>query len=289
MPWYLWAALAVGVLLIAVAAYSLDRMALAVVRPPRRPHRREPEDTRFDVQRITVAADHPLEGWWMRPAGWPRGPVVLFVHGWGANAVVFLELAEGLLEEGHEVVLFDVRNHGRSPEAPWVTLGQYVRDTEAALAHVRGHAPGRAVALVGHSMGGAASTVAAADDHGVAGVVLIAAPHDMHGTLIRYLRERGLPGAMMVRLLRPFWAPRLGRPARELDPGRRAPHVRSPVLVIQPEHDTRVPLEDGKALARDTGGRLLIVEGAGHSDVLQRREVGTAIGDFLLSPPVSGG
>lgn len=277
------ALVAVALALAGGALVALDRTALRVVRPPRRPHPRDPADAGAEVEPDTVDGDVPLEGWWLRPRVGTPGPVVVLVHGWGANAAVMLDVAEPLVAAGHELFVFDVRNHGRSAEGPWVTLGQFVADTQRAVAHVRSRLPGRPVALVGHSMGGAAALIAAADDPTVAAAALIAAPHDMYGTLTRYLTDHGMPGGVMVRTLRPFWAPRLGRSARELDPGRRAAEVRQPVVVVQPLEDTRVPPENGRELARDTGGRLVLVEGADHNDVLRRRELHEAVAGLLAS------
>jgi pimeloyl-ACP methyl ester carboxylesterase len=284
-PFTVYAVLAAVIAALGVALVLLNRLAVGVLRPPRRPHRRDPADLAaapgVRVDEVALDGEVPLSGWWVRPAAGGRAARVVLVHGWGANAAVLLDVARALVAAGHTLFLIDVRAHGRSGDAPWVTLGQFVEDTHRAVAHVRAREPGGPLAVCGHSMGGAAAVVAAADDPDLAGLVLLAAPHDMYGTLIRYLHEQGMPGAAMVRLLRPFWTPRLGRPAAELDPGLRAPEVRRPTLVVQPERDHRVPREEGEALARDTAGTLLVVEGAGHNDVLERADVHAAATAFL--------
>lgn len=276
--------LALALALALATLLALDRLALKVVRPRRRPHRRDPGELEGRVECVTLADGVPLQTWWITPR--ERSPhtdpaLVVLIHGWGANAAVMLGLAQAVADEGHPVVVFDVRNHGRSGAGPWVTLGQFVVDTTRVLEHVRARRPGARIVLGGHSMGGAAAVIVGADDPSLAGVVLVAAPHDMYGTLTRYLRDHGMPGGAMVRLLRPFWRPRLGRPAAQLDPGIRAPEIGHRVLVVQPENDARVPPENGRELARDTGGTLFMVPAADHNDVLDDPRVHHAVATFV--------
>ena len=115
----------------------------------------------------------------------------------------------------------------------------------------------------------------------VDGLVLLAAPADVLEATATYLRERGLPGRLMVRLFRPSWRLRIGEPYRRLIPERRIAEIDAPVLVVQPEHDVRVSLGQARRLARAAGTEPTVVEGTGHKDVLESPETTRLVLDFL--------
>ncbi|MDZ7781187.1 MAG: alpha/beta fold hydrolase [Gemmatimonadota bacterium] len=125
------------------------------------------------------AGDHELAAWELRPDGEPRHPVFLIAHGWGASYGTILRLGEPLAEAGYEVVLFDVRGHGRNEQLPYVTVRDFRDDVAAALRHMRQRFPDRPIVLVGHSLGGAGAVLAIADGAVVDGLVLIATPADV--------------------------------------------------------------------------------------------------------------
>ena len=219
--------------------------------------------------------------------GNPAGPVVVLAHGWGANAGALLSLAPALLPVASHLVAVDVRGHGRSADAPIVSIRHFRDDLVRILRHVRDETPHNPVVLAGHSMGGAAAILAAEDTGVVAGLALIAAPHDVFGTVARYLRERGIPGHLLVPLFLPSWRLRIGEPAWRLDPGRALSALSIPTLVLQPADDVRVPPPEGEALARAAGVPLVTIPGAGHSDVLTHPETGRLLTNFVGGLPGS--
>lgn len=269
----------IAVLALVVLA-AMDRFALAMLRPVHRPPGRTPDDVGAPAREWEVPEEPALQGWWMEGED-PDGPLVLLVHGWGANGAVLLPLVPALRHHASAVVSFDVRGHGRSDRAPMVSLRQFREDTLRAVRRLTQEDPGRRVVVVGHSMGGAAGILAAAQGAPVAGLVLIATPYDVYGAISRYLQERKLPGPLIVPFLRPFWRVRIGLPWRELHPGLALQRTSVPTLVIQPENDTRVPLDDGRRLAAASGSVVALVEGAAHSDILQHPRTGELIGEFL--------
>ncbi|MGD2069875.1 MAG: alpha/beta fold hydrolase [Gemmatimonadota bacterium] len=271
------------VLLVLAILFLLDRMALAVVRPPRRPPGRTPADLGLRHEDVVVPSAYPLRGWLLesRPDGAVGGPAVVLTHGWAANAGVLVGLAATLVRRGHPVLLYDVRGHGRSEDAPWVTVRHFRDDTEAAARWMARRFPDRPVVLAGHSMGGAAAVLAAAAGAPVAGLVLLAAPADVLEVTAAYIRERGFPGTLMVWLFRPFWRLRIREPYDRLIPERRLPAVAAPVLVVQPDADRRVPEAHARRLARAAGTRVHRVEGADHTEVLDHPETARLLERFL--------
>lgn len=278
-----------GLAVAALLLFALDRMAVATLRPVRRPPARTPAELGRPFEDVRIGSDPALLGWWLSPEPAPdrfgkkgeresrEKAVVVLAHGWGANAAVFVDLAGGLAARGHPVLLFDYRGHGRSGEAAFLTIRHYRDDTEAVLRWVRSREPGRATAVVGHSMGAAAGVLALADGAPAEAVALLAGPADVLEVTALYLRSRGLPGRLVVFLCKPFWRIRAGEPFRRLVPEQRIGELRQPVIVVQPEHDRRVPESHARRLARAAGVDVTFVAGADHRDVLERQEVVEAV------------
>jgi pimeloyl-ACP methyl ester carboxylesterase len=116
----------------------------------------------------------------MPPAAVPPGhggrAVVVFVHGLGTDSLAscYFTLAGPLADAGVDVVMYDLRGHGRSdrPETGY-TVADHVADLAALLRALRVAAP---VHLVGNSFGGTvAFSYALRHPDGVASVVLIEA------------------------------------------------------------------------------------------------------------------
>lgn len=270
----------IGLALLVVVA--VDRLAIRTLQPiPRPPDRTVPE-TGVDHEDLTIrSGDHELSAWLLRPAGAPRQPLVLLAHGWGANYALLLQLAEPLVQDGYEVLLFDIRGHGDNEPVPFVTVRHFRDDVMAVVGYARGRHPDRPFILMGHSLGGAAAVLAAAEGAEVDGLVLIASPSDVVRVTAEYLNSKGLPGGLMARLFTPFWWRRAGSRFGPLTPTRRLPELDVPVLIIQPEHDHRVSLDHAERLATAAGVPYRFIEGAGHNDVLGHGETHRYVRSFL--------
>lgn len=284
-----------------VLLFGLDRMANRIVRP--RPRARPPEE---DVPELGVrheavvifSGDHRLGGWLLHPedgaaTGEGSGldgsgkaeaghrPLVLMVHGWGAGYGPLVQLAEPLVEAGHPVLLFDVRGHGGNEEVPYATVRHFRDDIMAACAWAAERMPGRSRVLLGHSLGGAASVLAAERGAQVEGLVLVASPADVLEVTAEYMSSKGLPGRLLVLLLRPFWWRRVGGTFRALTPERQIRRLARPLLIIQPQKDHRVELDHARRLSEASSRPLHVIEGAGHTDVLGHPETHDLVLGFL--------
>ncbi|MCX2968153.1 MULTISPECIES: alpha/beta fold hydrolase [Streptomyces] len=101
----------------------------------------------FDVTSSTGARLHVAEH------GPADGPTVVLVHGWTCSIAFWAPVIRRLVADGHRVVAYDQRGHGRSSPTP----GRYsthalADDLCAVLEAVL--PPGRRAVLGGHSMGG---------------------------------------------------------------------------------------------------------------------------------------
>ena len=272
----------VVVVLVVMGLLGMDRLALHVLTTsPRAPDKTVP-DTGVDHEDLVIrSGDHQLGAWLLKPQGEPRTPLILLAHGWGANYSLFLQLAEPLVADGYEVLLFDIRGHGRNEAVPFVTVRHFRDDVMAVVAYAKRRFPDRPLVVIGHSLGGAASTLAAAEGAPMQGLVLIAAPSDPTRATAEFLTQQKLPGNLMVRLLVPFWWRRAGSRFGPLTPTKRLTEVRIPVLIIHPENDQRVPIDHAERLSAAAGCGYELVAGAGHNDVLGHDETHRLVKAYL--------
>jgi alpha-beta hydrolase superfamily lysophospholipase len=274
--------LAIG-LAVAGGTFALDRVANALIRPvPRVPDRSVP-DSGLEHEDLRIpGVGHELAGWLVRADRHdPSAPLVLLAHGWGASYGTVLQLAEPLVRGGHDVLLFDMRGHGRNRAVPFVTVRHLRDDVMAVVAYAQERFPGRPLVLVGHSFGGAASVLAAAEGSPVSGLVLIATPSDVPRITAEYLTAKGMPGSLLVILLRPFWWWRIGGTFRPHSPARRIAELDLPILIIQPEHDRRVHRGHAERLAAAAGVEYHLVRDREHTDVLGAPMTVQLVADFV--------
>lgn len=263
--------------------YALDRLANSVVRPVPRPPARGVPDSGLEHEDIIIeSGGHRLAAWLVRARGLGAAaqgadgpatverpsPLFVLAHGWGASYGTVLQLAEPLAAAGHDVLLFDMRGHGRNRAVPYVTVRHLRDDVTATVRYAAERFPGRPLILVGHSFGGAASVLAVAEGARVSALALIATPADVVEITAEYLTAKGMPGVFMTTVLRPFWWWRLGGTFAAHSPVRRIGELDVPLLVIQPEHDQRVHRSHAERLAAAAGVELMVIPDSEHTDVL---------------------
>ncbi len=217
---------------------------------------------------------------WELPGEAPRGPTVIFSHGWGESRIHALLRVEALIPHASRLVLYDLRGHGESTGR--CTLGLLeAHDLRSLIDAVVGPAPptgdaGPGVVLAGSSLGGGVSIAAAADDPRVIAVIA-EGPYRAPQTPARAVMARsGLPWRLnlppalgVLGLLRGqglAWFS--SRPCPPFDRALLAGRVRAPLLVLHGELDSVCPLSDGRAIADAAPhGRLAVIPGGGHSDL----------------------
>lgn len=261
----------------------LDRIAMHLVRPvPVQPDRTV-RDTGLIHEDFTILSNgHRLHAWLLSDGkGRHKEPLLILAHGWGASYGTVLHLAEPLVDEGHEVLLFDVRGHGRNKPASFVTVRHFKDDLMSVIGYAGKRFPGRKLSVIGHSFGGAASVLAAADGADIDKLVLIAAPSDVLRITAEYLTDNGMPGSLVVWVLRPFWWLRNGGTFRSLTPSRRISEVEVPLLIIQPEDDARVTREHARQLSAASGVPHQIVPDCDHTSVLGAPVTTQLVTEFL--------
>jgi uncharacterized protein len=263
----------------------LSRVADRVVQPVPSLPERSVADSGLPHEDLSIPVGGQELAAWLVSSGRsePDAPLLLMAHGWGANYGTVLRLAEPLVKGGHDVMLFDMRGHGRNAPARHVTVRHLRDDVAAMVRYAADRFPGRPLVLAGHSLGGAASVLAVAEGAPVAGLILIATPSDVPRITAEYLTDKGLPGGLLVKVLRPFWWWRLGGTFRPHSPARRVREVSVPVLLIQPEHDRRVSRAHADRLSAAAGVPYHLVPDREHIDVLDAPVTVDLVRGFLAT------
>ena len=157
-----------GIVLLALPVIIMTGFAIGIYlgfRPPHTVEEGTPSDRGYVFEEVSVptVGGKKLFGWFLpaRTVAAEKAPTLVVTHGWGGNAEYALEMMEPFLGSDTNVLLFDVRSHGKSDPAFVTSLRSFAEDTGAAVdwvrAHVYEHAAGSpSISLVGHSMGGAA-------------------------------------------------------------------------------------------------------------------------------------
>ncbi len=251
---------------------GLHAALLRGLRPPRLPHEPGWAQAQIDRQALLAfevrgARGQRLAAWLALPAAACSErpvPVVVAVHGWGANGSTLAPMVQPLMCAGMAVVLFDVSNHGDSSWEEFSSLPRFAEDLSEVLVTLR-EVPsidtGRA-ALLGHSVGAAAVLLHASRHAGTRAVISLSAFANPRDVMAQWLQEHHIPrrwiGAAILEHVQAVIGERFDRIA----PENRVPHIDCPVLLVHGARDRTIPLSNAyrlKSLLRQ--GDLLVVDG----------------------------
>jgi putative redox protein len=215
-------------------------------------------------------------------------PAVVIVHGFpggvrGAEAASasFPELGDRIAAELGWLVLVPALR-GASGSEGHFSLGGWLDDVIAAIAHLRATERPGGIWLVGFGTGGALCLAAAAKDHAIKGVAVLGAPADFDDWASQ--PRRLLQHARSIGLIRdPAFPPSFDRWSRELREIRADRSVAEvaprPVLVVHGTDDESVPAFDARVVADAHGAaELRMLAGAGHALRHDPRAVAVLLG-----------
>jgi fermentation-respiration switch protein FrsA (DUF1100 family) len=205
---------------------------------------------RWEDLQLTAEDGVRIRAWWI-PAARPDAPVLMYLHGNGANLSSFVDIAASCHREGLAFFAIDYRGYGASEGSP-TEAGLY-RDALAGFRWIEGRGAAARTVVYGQSLG---SAVAAwlAGHAPVAGLVL----------------EAALPSTYHMARLHYPWL--LVPPFLIRDRYRTVEHLRQvtcPVLVIHGERDEIAPIRFGRMVfaAAHEPKQFLSVAGSGHNDL----------------------
>lgn len=257
------------VLVVAAATVYLalsSYMALTLTRPARLPFERDPSQFALAFEEVTFPSrvDGLVLSGWLLPAaaGSPTRRPVVMVHGKASDRQReakgrVLEIAQGLVRDGHAVLMLDLRGSGRSGGERFTLGAEEVRDVGGAVAFLkeRGLAP-RGVTLLGFSMGAATAMLFGATDPDVKAI----AEDSGYADLVDVLEDQvpkasGLPplftpGVVLMARVVTGADPYSIRP---VDSMQALASRGVPLLVIHGDKDTTVPAAHARRLATAYG------------------------------------
>ncbi len=213
-----------------------------------------------------------LQGWWN--AGDGGSPVIVFVHGLNRTRSELLERAARSRERGYGTLLFDLRNHGESPDA-YTTLGVHEsRDVCAAQQFARLRSPGRPLALWGVSLGASTALLSGNLCTAARAVIADSAFLSFDETVAHHFELiTRLPSFPIADLIIGLTRRRMGFDLEDGDVERavaRRPDL--PVLFIAGSDDVRMPPELARRLhaaSASPQSELLVIDGARHGRAFQ--------------------
>jgi fermentation-respiration switch protein FrsA (DUF1100 family) len=223
----------------------------------------------FSAETVSISGvDHAIAGWWVDAGN--GTPVVLLVHGLGADRSSMVPRALLLKARGFSSLLIDLQGEGET-KGDAITMGyRESRDVIAARDWIWAKAPGQKIGVIGTSLGGA-SVLLAPQPSGFDAVVL----ESVYSRIGRAVENRirmqlKFLASVLTPLLLVQLEPRLHISVSELEPIRGIGQLGAPVLVAAGSQDLHTTLEESRELfdAAAQPKSLWIVEGATHQDLL---------------------
>jgi pimeloyl-ACP methyl ester carboxylesterase len=219
-----------------------------------------------------------LKGWLFRTSEKRRGLVVWF-HGISNNRASGLWLVDKLGPRGWDLLMYDARAHGDS-EGTVCTYGVLERnDLSRALDAVKAD---KAI-LFGHSLGAAVALQAAAYDPRVTGVIAVSSFSDLrtaaHERAPFFASESEISQAFAIAEQEGHFR------VDDASPVKAAAQIHVPVLVIHGAADRETKPEHSRAIfeALHEPKELVLVDGAGHNDILARAQSWQEIDAWLAA------
>lgn len=210
-------------------------------------------------------------------------PVVLFVHGWTATATCFMNFIDPLLEQGYQVVAYDVIAHGESPG--WSVSVTEWADTVTAVMQELGNVE----CIVGHSVGAGAVIIASSLGLQTRKIVLISPLTDIVEVTERFAQTLSIPQNILKGMHQYAWKKYHSSNSRYgndwVDIFRSA--FRAPTLLIHDVDDKEITISHARnLLQRWSWAKLYETKRLGHRRILLNPGVITSALDFIGEPTV---
>jgi len=230
---------------------------------------KDPEALGLKIQDVEFQTDDgiSLSGWWN--PGDPGKPVIIFVHGLNRSRLEHLERAAEANKRGYGVLLFDLRNHGKSGNA-YTTLGiRESHDVCAARQFLKGQDLARPQVLWGVSLGASTALLAERRCPGSAAIISDSSFLSFSETIKHHFNiVFKMPSFPVANTIIGLTSWRMGfRPEDGDVEAAVAALPEVPILFIAGSADARMPPELAQRLASrasNPGKQVLVVPDAGH-------------------------
>lgn len=236
---------------------------------PRTPITVEPQSFGLPAKQIQFPATDglKLEGW--AASGDPDWPWIILCHGLGSNRADLLDIAAGLHKAGFNTLLFDFRAHGNSQGRATSFGFTEQRDLEGALTWLgkQPEFPAQPYGIYGISMGGAVAIMTAARDERLKAVIADSPYANLDESIARHmaLLYPWLPKQPFLTFMRLTYRLRFGIWPSQVAPEKAAQALKGRhLMVIAGGADPRMPPDEVRKIAGESGAKLWVIEHAGH-------------------------
>lgn len=272
----------VTIVLLLLALYLLFTLLATYVvhQVPRRPVHDRPDWGKTIDTRIPAAGGGMLEVWRIEPEDRSRG-IVVFAHGWSRNRDRMVARARYFGKWGFTAVIHSARDHGNSSPKRLMNAPKFAEDIESVINWV-----GEPVILYGHSAGAGGAIIAASRNPDKIKLLFLEAcyAHTRPALLSLYRWYNSYFGTLVGPMVL-FWMNLFYQNGIDsISPARLAPQINIPTMIIHGEKDRRFPVAFARRLQGSFppgGARLLVAEGAGHSDSSRTPGYAAAVKSFL--------
>ncbi|WP_165777092.1 alpha/beta hydrolase [Paremcibacter congregatus] len=242
-------------------------------KPPRPGIRKRDREALAQAQCMFFGRGDKLVAW-----TWGKGPIVVFVHGWGGRGSQMAPLALHMAERGFQSVVFDVTGHGAS-SGRQASFRNFISD----IGDLTKYLNREIYAFIGHSAGGLCM-MAARELEGIKAdhYVCISSPRYPYPPIQIIRKLLGISDKMIVRCKK-YYSEQFRSSWESLEKGHAyADNNQEKLLLIYDESDTYVAHTDGDEIQRTwPTAKLVKTQELGHYKILISREVEQIVEGFL--------
>lgn len=224
----------------------------------------------YETIEVTTSDNLTLRGWYIAPTR-ADGATIIFLHGQGGHLRDLMPEAILYTDMGYGALLFDLRGHGASDDAP-VTMGiNEVLDVEAMFQFLltQNEVNPERIAIYGNSMGASIALLSAEQIPDIR-VVIADAPYSSIYNALRdgIPRQIGIPALFFPDIIIGMSNYLSGENFYTASPIDSIMNVHQPVLFIHGTNDGRIPYTHSEALfnVANEPKELYLVEGSGHTN-----------------------
>jgi len=203
-------------------------------------------------------------------------PTVLLVHGWSGRGTQLGSFVEPLLDAGYRVLSFDAPAHGKS-SGKQTTIYEIADVILALEQHYNGF-----VAVISHSFGGPCTALAIKKGLNIKHFVAICPPASLRELVTKFIHTLHInnkTSAQLINHIEGFFGTDVWQ---QLSMTTLVKNINIPGFVIHDKHDTDIPLEEGRAVAKAWhDAPLKITDGLGHRRILRDDDVIKSAIDFI--------
>lgn len=210
---------------------------------------------------------------------WGKGPLILLVHGWGADSSSMYSMARPLSQQGFRVVAFDAPAHGASP-GTLTSMTEFVTAVGGVMDELGGlHA------VISHSLGGLATVAALSREprRQPRHLVLLSVPSNLPELMVNFATDHLRLKPSVLPYMRRELLRRNGVPVEHWDIRTLGPALRVPTLLIHDLEDSVVSFRQAEVLSEVFAGRCHVepTRGLGHLNILLDTDVRKKILHFV--------